>query len=168
MAKTDWITWKTNTNEIINPDTVMVRIKDILTNYKNYMNNVVVSEIRNEIVKGGLSQNSLNILGTSPAYEEAKNITVSIDQVNEEIDQFINKVNNLLIEQKKIEKQELIDAITNKLLEEESKLTNTLNLKAKLSDNNNVISIDDVNEVIEITSERIKRLKERLDLAKAL
>ena len=81
MAKVDWITWKTDIDEIIKPDSINEEINSIFDSYNNYMNSGIYDEINHEITSGGLDRDSLNIVGVSPAYETAINIKNSIDNI---------------------------------------------------------------------------------------
>ena len=164
MAKVDWITWKTDINEIIKPDTIIENIDEIFQNYNCYMNSVVYEGINHEIVNGGLDQDSLNLVGVSPANETAIKIKNSIDNIKNVIEGLKNEIRISTNEQKQIEKQQLIDAINKKIDEEKKILDNTITLKEKINNSNsNIIDINQVEDIIEITQEKIKRLEEKLD-----
>ena len=49
MAKVDWITWKTDPSEIINPNTISNKIADIYQDYNCYMNSTVYEGLNHEI-----------------------------------------------------------------------------------------------------------------------
>ena len=132
MAKVDWITWKTDPSEIINPDKVGEKISNIFKDYNCYMNSVVYEGILHEIEKGGLDKMSLNLLGTSPANESAIDILENITEIKEIINSLQEDVLKSAEEQKEIEKNQLIQVIEEKILEEENKLNNTLSLKEKI------------------------------------
>lgn len=168
MARVDWITWKTNTNEIINPDKVIQKISDKFQNYTSYMNSVVYESIDSEIEKGGLDQLSLNVMGNSPANEKAITILNSINEIENIIETLKNQIYDAVVEQKKMEKQQLIDAIEEKIKSEEKILNNTLAVKEKINSANSIISNKKVTDMIDISTERLNRLKERLELAKSL
>lgn len=168
MAKVDWITWKTNQNELMNPKEVVENVEELFTEYDHYINSIVYDGIQEEISKGGLTEGVFNIMGVSPANEEAKLILDSIEVINEIVSGLKSKVSENVSEQKNIEKQQLIDEIQNKILEEENKMNNALNLRDKLQGGSDVVSISDVNDVIELAADRIKLLKEKLDVVQAL
>jgi hypothetical protein len=71
-------------------------------------------------------------------------------------------------EQKKIEKEELIESIQTKLLEEEKILNNKLSIREKLDSINTLLSKRELDSIIESSNDRINKLKERLDSAKSL
>ena len=168
MAKVDWITWKTDISEIINPDKILENLNDLFNDYKCYMNSVVYEELNHEVTVGGLDKYSLNIVGTSPANETALNILNRIDDIKTTIENLKNKVYNSAVEQKNIEKQQLINCIEEKILEEEKILSNTVSLRERISTNTEIVDINTVNDIIEITNEKINKLKERLELAKSI
>ena len=74
MAKVDWINWKTDTNEIINPSKSTERITNLINDCDKYINNIIYESIIHEMKSGGLDRESLNIVGVSPAYERADRI----------------------------------------------------------------------------------------------
>lgn len=168
MARVDWITWKTNTNEIINPDKIIEIISDKFQNYTSYMNSVVYEGIDSEIENGGLDQLSLNVMGNSPANEKAIAILNSINEIENIIETLKNQIYNATLEQKKIEKQQLINELEEKIKSEEKILNNTLSVKEKLSNSNSIISDKKVTDMIDISTERLNKLKERLELAKSI
>ena len=168
MAKVDWITWKTDISEIINPDKILENLNDLFNDYNCYMNSVVYEELNHEVTVGGLDKYSLNIVGTSPANETALNILNRIDGIKTTIENLKNKVYNSAVEQKNIEKQQLINCIEEKILEEEKILSNTVSLRERISTNTEIVDINTVNDIIEITNEKINKLKERLELAKSI
>ena len=144
MSKVDWINWKTEPKEIMNPDKFIDNVNEKFQEYNCYMNSVVYEGINHELQKGGLGKESLNIFGVSPANEKAVDIL------------------------KKIDKSQLIQAIEEKIAEEEKKKSNTSSLREKLTGNVNVVSEKQVNEILEITEERIRQLKNRLEQAKSI
>lgn len=168
MAAVDWINWKTEPKEIMNPDLVSEKANEIFRDYYVYMNSVVRENIKFEINRGGLDQNSLNLLGENPAYEKAKMIINHIDQVKEKIEVLKKEIVQSAEEQKRLEKEQLINCIENKLKEEELKKQNTISLKNRLPENNTYITKEEVEEIIDSTEDRIKRLQERLDTARMI
>ena len=168
MAKVDWITWKTDISEIINPDKILENLNDLFNDYNCYMNSVVYEELNHEVTVGGLDKYSLNIVGTSPANETALNILNRIDDIKTAIENLKNKVYNSAVDQKEIEKKQLISCIEEKILEEEKILSNTVSLRERISTSTEIIDINTVNDIIEVTNEKINKLKERLELAKSI
>lgn len=143
MSKVDWITWKTNPEEIIKPNSLEDKITDEYNNYSSYMYPNIYENIRNEVLNGGLDKQSLNILGESPANEMAINILNNIDEIKSIIENLKTQINEELDEQKGIEKKQLINDLEDKILEEKSVST---------SENSSIIN----------------KLKERLEQVKTL
>lgn len=168
MSKVDWINWKTDPKEIINPDKIIEKIEDDFQNYNCYMNAVVYEGIKHEIEYGGLDKLSLNIMGVSPANEKAMDILNQIDEIKSIMDNLKREVSRYTKTQKEIEKEQLIQSIEAKIEEEEKILHNTNKLNERINSNNPIISKQRVEEIIEITKERIKKLQERLELAKQI
>ena len=79
---------------------------------------------------------------------------------------FINNIKSSTEEQKKLEKNDLIKAIEDKIAEEKKILDNTELLKSRISMSNQVVSIEEVEEIIKISHDKINRLQERLEIAK--
>lgn len=120
MSKVDWITWKTNPEEIIKPNSLEDKITDEYNNYSSYMYPNIYENIRNEVLNGGLDKQSLNILGESPANEMAINILNNIDEIKSIIENLKTQINEELDEQKGIEKKQLINDLEDKILEEKA------------------------------------------------
>lgn len=168
MAKVDWITWKTDTSEIINPEKLSEKLNELFSNCESSINSITYDQIRHEINRGGLDSDSLNIAGESPAKELSISITNSIETLEASINRFKKQIINNASEQKEIEKQQLIQAIEEKIEEEKKKLENTAILKEKISKASSLVNIFQINNIIDNTNERINRLEERLEKAKAL
>lgn len=147
MSKVDWINWKTNPNEIINPDKIMEEIDQKYESYNTYMNPVIYEGIKYEVSMGGLDKSSLNILGSSPTNELAINILDNINEIKNIIGNLKNQLEIDALEQKQIEKKQLIEAIESKIEKEEVKKKNNSNPEIE---------------------EHIKELKERLNLANSI
>ena len=69
-------------------------------------------------------------------------------------------------EQKKTEKNDLIVAIEEKIAEEKKILENTELLKSRITSSNQVVSLEEVEEIIKMSHDKINRLQEKLELAK--
>ena len=168
MAKVDWINWKSNKEDIIDPIKVNNTINDITNNYKNKLDNIISNELTTLMEKGGLSRDSVIVDDISPLYLKAYKLNEKID----ELIYIINKFNESLIDnctdQRKLEKEQLIEAIEGKIKEEEKKLENSYKLKEKINSKSTLISMSDVDNIIELTLDRIKKLKNKLEEAKSL
>lgn len=168
MARVDWISWKTDPKEIINPEKIVDELSDLFLDYHVYMNSVVSENLQFEINRGALDYNSINILGESPAHEKAEEIMNRINNIRQMMDQFKTEIRIASEDQKKIEKEQLIECIEDKLQEEEKKKANTIAFLNRLQSDNSFITKKEVEDIIEITTDRINRLKERLEIAKSI
>ena len=168
MSKVDWITWKTNPSDIINPEKIMEKLSDRFQDYHTYMTATVYEGVKHEVEKGGLDKASFDIAGISPANENAIKILNTIDEIKTTMNNLKEEISEQAKEQKKIEKEQLIEAIEEKIKEEEKILENTEKLKARLTEENTLITISEVNDMIDNNKERIRRLAERLEAAKAI
>ena len=52
MAKVDWISWKTETDEIINPEKIFEEVSTIYNEFKNNIDKEVKSKLLDEISNG--------------------------------------------------------------------------------------------------------------------
>ena len=168
MAKVDWITWKTDTNDIIKPSKSTERINNLITDCDKYINNIIYDSLTHEMKTGGLDRDSLNIVGVSPAYERADKIIDITNNIRELLNNLQNNIFTSTQEQKTIEKQQLIEAIQKKIEEEKRILETTNILKDKVQAGSNVVNIQEVLNIISLTEEKIKRLNQRLERAKAI
>ena len=85
MPKVDWITWKTDPKEIINPDQIEEDINDCFSQYDSYMNSMVYEQLRSEMSKGGLAKDAFNVSGISPANEMSNDIVNAIEEIKQTI-----------------------------------------------------------------------------------
>ena len=118
MSKVDWITWKTDVTDIINPEKVIDSVTDSYNEFNSYMNPVIYENLKYEVINGGLDKSSINILGHSPANEIALNILNNIDEIKSIIENLKLQIENATEEQKKIEKDQLVNALDTKIEEE--------------------------------------------------
>ena len=167
MAKVDWITWKTDTSDIINAEKVDNNLNKSISELNNIIDSIY-DNIKIEKNNGGLSDTSLNLNGESPSSVMADNILKNIEEIRMISNKLKDRISNQVIEQKKIEKDQLITSIEEKIAEQEKILNNTESLKGRVTENNNVVSLSEVNNVISITKEKISMLYERLEKAKAI
>ena len=158
MSKVDWITWKTDPKEIINPDKIKEELEEDYQQYDSYINTMVYEQLMNEIEKGGLTKDAFNISGISPAHEIATEIVNTIDEIRQTMKVLKNDVEDATANQKEIEKQQLIDSIQDKMNKEQELL------KQKEFEPDN----KDLNDSIYIIQYRIKKLQERLEVAQSL
>ncbi len=166
MSKVDWITWKTNPKEIINPNIIEDNINNNFQNYNTYMNPVVYEQIKHEINSGILGKDKMISMYDAPVNEISLEILSKIDEIKTVIDNLIVNVKKSTEEQKQIEKQQLVDEIETKIKTEEE----TLN-SVKVNENmqNKIINMGgNPNDVVYIIEDRINKLKERLETARSL
>ena len=83
------------------------------------MHPIVYETIKSEILNGGLSPLAFQISGESPSNELANQIMKKIEDIENTYYELYNVVNMISIEQKNIEKRQLIDAIDEKIHNEE-------------------------------------------------
>ena len=162
MARVDWITWKTNKKDIINPEEEISYITNITNKYLYKFDSIIKNELDIELKKGGLSNESMSFNDTSPAYEKALIIEDKINDLSIIINKFNSILEKNITSQKEIEKKQLIEAINEKIEEAEKKLNNSYQLKEKITNKNTLIQAKDVDNIINLTKDRIKKLKEKL------
>ena len=166
MSKVDWITWKTDPKEILSVEKVEGKMLECFQEYNTYMNPVIYEQIKHEVKLGGLDKESLNIMGVTPANEMGVEILNCIDEIKTVYDNLKENILEQAKEQKESEKQQLIKAIEEKINIEESllnKIVSSENIKKEL------INLGEKPEdIVDIIHNRLKRLNERLEIAKSI
>ncbi len=168
MPKVDWITWKTNIKEIINPQEVLDNLTKKTQEYYSYTNSVIYETINHEMEHGGLTKETLNINGKNLAYEKANVIMNHLEEIKANIEELKKNILDASEEQKQIEKKQLIQAIETKIEEEEKIKQNIISLNNRIQVENELVKKGDVEDLIKISEERITQLQEKLELVKAL
>ncbi len=168
MSKVDWITWKTNPNELINPNTVLIKIEELSSDFYQYLNHSIYEVLEREISTGGLNKSSFNIVGTSPANEIAERILEKMNQISQILNKLYTNLLESCKEQRKEEKKQLTKSIEDKILEEEKILDNTLKLQEKIRNNPMMQQELQLDNIIELTKERINKLKKLLEDANSV
>ena len=164
MAKVDWITWKTNIKEIINPEQELEEINNNIHKLNNIINQDIYVNVNREKLDGGLNEKSLNLNGISPSSIKTDKILKKLEVVLDDLLKLQNKVKKQAFEQKEIEKEQLTNCIKEKIEEQEKVLENTENIKAQVtSQNTDAVSIKELDDILEVTRERIRILKEKLN-----
>ncbi|MBP5679273.1 MAG: hypothetical protein J6X28_05580 [Bacilli bacterium] len=166
MANVDWITWKTDPNEIINPDQIEEEINEYFNHYDSYMSSMIYEPLKEEMNQGGLSKDAFQISGISPAYEMAASILKEIEEIKTTMESLQKEIKESSQEQKEIEKQQLIDAIEDKLSKEKLFLK-TIESRQGIQDQIKKLG-EDPQDIIGIINDRIYKLTERLEVAKSL
>ena len=116
--------------------------------------------------KGGLSRDAINISGISPAYEISASIITTIEEIQNTMKNLKSTVKDIASQQKEIEKQKLIEEIEEKLEKEKLFLKN-IESRSGMKDQIKNIG-DDPEDIITIIQDRIKKLQDRLDIARSL
>ncbi len=167
MAKVDWITWKTNSTDIINPSKIEEKTNESFIELNNNISNIY-ENIKKELEIGGLNKSSFEITSISPANEKANQIISIIEKIKESTENLKEKIKTTTEEQKEIEKKQLIEVINEKITEEQKKIDTTMNLKNRIPNSNELIDINQLDDIIEVANERINILTEKLELIKTL
>lgn len=166
MSKVDWITWKTNPEDIINPDIIVNNIQDNFQNYNTYMNPVVYEQIKHEMYNGVLGKDKIVFMKDTPVNEMAQDIISKIENIKITIDNLLLSVRESAEEQKQIEKQQLIEEIEKKIEVEQDNLNQFTTSEVMQQ---RIIAMGGLPEdIINILEDRINKLKERLEVAKSI
>ena len=168
MAKVDWINWKTNPNDIINPEQIQEDLNNRFQEYEKSMKLGIYDTIKNEMTSGGLNKTSLNILGYSPANDKAKEILRRIDEINKTLESIKKQVYEESLKQKEKEKEQLISCLEEKIVEEEKILDMMMKLTEKAENNQTLMDYDEIENITRDTVEKISFLNERLKIAKEI
>ena len=163
MKKIDWITWKTEESELINPNEIVDKLTDIYQDYNSYMNPVVYEGIKYETINGGLNKEALIIDNRSPATEVANKIMSDIEEVKQLIDSLINSVKEDAIEQRKIEINYLIKKIEEKIEQDKKLIKKSKEAQLKYIDTSLSETSESIQVVIDITQERINMLTKKIE-----
>ena len=167
MSKVDWITWKTDPKELIDSETINRNVNNKISEINSITNNIY-ENIKSEIDKGGLTDESLSIDGKSPHNTVANRIIKKIDDIKTISEQLKEQINSQVLEQKNSEKEQLIKAIEEKISEQEKILENSISLKNKITASNTTVGIKEVEEIINSTNNRLSMLRGRLEQAKEI
>ncbi len=166
MSKVDWITWKTSPNEIINPQEINDTIDRLFENYNTYMNPIVYENLKMEILKGGLSQDAFCVNGRSPSNEMAIDILKKIEEIKKTIVKLQQSILEVSLEQKNIEKQQLLMAIQEKIQSEKS-LINRIQSNRSIQSNISQMGSSS-QDIIDIANDRIHKLEQKKEYVQSL
>lgn len=164
MAKVDWITWKTEPEEIINPDEVEAKIQEYFDDYYTSMKPTIYEEIKSEISKGGLSIDAFNVSGKSPSNETALEILQKIDEISEIYNDMKLKIRNAVEQQKHVEKEQIVEAIHQKIAADEELIENI----TSQIDSNDSIAGNAKEDLLYISANRIDKLNDKLNAVSLL
>lgn len=166
MSKVDWITWKTNPKEIINPNIIVENIENNFSDYNEYMSPLIYDQIKNEIENGILGKDKIAITGDTPLNKIAVDIINKIEDIKYTIATLEKNAKKSSETQKHIEKEQLIQEITKKIEYEQSTLNKVITSEGMRNHIRNSGGIPE--DVIYILEDRINKLKERLEIASSL
>ncbi len=166
MSKVDWITWKTDPKEILNVNKVEEKLSECFQEYNTYMNPVIYEQIKHEVNFGGLDKESLSIMGVTPANEMGVDILNCIDEIKATYGNLKERILEEAKEQRESEKKQLIHEIEEKINIEED-LLNRINSSESLK--KELLNLgENPEDIVDIIHSRLKRLNERLEIAKSL
>lgn len=163
MNKLDWITWKTEESELINPNEIVENLMDKFQDYNSYMNPVINESIKYEVNKGGLNKEAFIINGRSPANEVANKIMSDIEEVKDMINALIENVRLDAEEQRRKEVHQLILKIEEKIEKDKRLIENSKEAQQKYLETSLIETIDSIQTIINITQKRIDYLTRKIE-----
>lgn len=163
MIRLDWITWKTEESELINPEEIVEKLKVRFQDYNSYMNPVVNESIKYEVENGGLNKNAFIINDRSPANEVANKIISDIQEVKDMTNALIESVRLEAQEQRKREVNQLILKIEEKIEKDKKLIENSKDVQQKYLQSSLEETSENIQTIIEITRKRINLLTRKLE-----
>ncbi|MBQ8535091.1 MAG: hypothetical protein IJ463_05350 [Bacilli bacterium] len=163
MIRLDWITWKTEESELINPEEIVEKLKVRFQDYNSYMNPVVNESIKYEVENGGLNKNAFIINDRSPANEVANKIMSDIQEVKDMTNALIESVRLESQEQRKREVNQLILKIEEKIEKDKKLIENSKDVQQKYLQSSLEETSENIQTIIEITRKRINLLTRKLE-----
>ena len=163
MIRLDWITWKTEESELINPEEIVEKLKIRFQDYNSYMNPVVNESIKHEVENGGLNNNAFIINDRSPANEVANKIMSDIQEVKDMTNALIESVRLEAQEQRKREVNQLILKIEEKIEKDKKLIENSKDVQQKYLQSSLEETSENIQTIIEITRKRINLLTRKLE-----
>ncbi len=163
MNKLDWITWKTEESEIINPEQTVETLKEKFLSYNSYMNPVVNETIKHEVLHGGLNKEVFTINGKSPATEVGNKILSDIQEVKDMTIALIENIRMDAESQRKIEKQQLILKIEEKIEKDKKLIKNSQEAQLKYKETPLSDTSESIQTIIDLTQKRIRQLEEKIE-----
>ena len=166
MAKVDWITWKTDPKEIVNPNEVEEKIQSIFDAFHLCMHPMIYEQLKYEVLNGGLSRSAFHVDSDSPSNEEAIRILNKIDEIQSTFEELKSMVYDCSLEQKDIEKKQLVAAIEDKLQGEKNIMKR---VQSNHSVKNNIVqSGSNPNDILSVTEDRVNKLNHKLSIVDSL
>ena len=163
MIRLDWITWKTEESELINPEEIVEKLKVRFQDYNSYMNPVVNESIKHEVENGGLNKNAFIINDRGPANEVANKIMSDIQEVKDMTNALIESVRLEAQEQRKREVNQLILKIEEKIEKDKKLIENSKDVQQKYLQSSLEETSENIQTIIEITRKRINLLTRKLE-----
>lgn len=163
MKRLEWITWKTEESELINPDELVEKLKERFQDYNSYMNPVVNENLKYEVANGGLNKDAFVLDGRSPATEVANKIMSDINEVKDMTEALIESIRLDALEQRKREVNHLILKIEEKIEKDKRLIENSKEAQQKYIQSSLSETSDNIQTVIDLTQKRINLLTKKLE-----
>ena len=166
MKRLEWITWKTEECELINPDELVERLKERYQDYNAYMNPVINESLKYEVAHGGLNKDAFVMNGRSPATEVANKIMSDIEEVKEMTEALIESVRLDALEQRKREVHQLVLKIEEKIEKDKRLIENSKEAQQKYIQSSAPETSESIQTIIDLTQKRINLLMNKLERIK--
>lgn len=166
MKKLEWITWKTEEYELINPDELVEKLKERYQDYNAYMNPVINESLKYEVAHGGLNKDAFVMNGRSPATEVANKIMSDIEEVKEMTEALIESVRLDALEQRKREVHQLVLKIEEKIEKDKRLIENSKEAQQKYIQSSAPETSESIQTIIDLTQKRINLLMNKLERIK--
>lgn len=163
MMKLDWITWKTEESELINPNVIVEKLKEKFQNYNSYMNPVVNENLKYEVANGGLNKDAFVMNDRSPATEVANKILSDIQEVKDMTNALIESVRLDAEEQRKKEVNQLALKIEEKIEKDKRLIENSKEAQLKYIESSLTDTSESIQTIIDLTQKRINLLTKKLE-----
>ncbi len=163
MKRLEWITWKTEESELINPNELVEKLKERFQDYNSYMNPVVNENLKYEVANGGLNKDAFVLDGRSPATEVANKIMSDINEVKDMTEALIESIRLDALEQRKREVHQLVLKIEEKIEKDKRLIENSKEAQQKYIQSSLSATSDSIQTIIDITQRRINLLTKKLE-----
>lgn len=164
----DWITWKTNVEELINPQDIIEEIEEEYINYNVHMNPLIYEEIKYEVLNGGLDNKSFILSEATPIHSLSIETLNKIDSIRDKFEDLKNRIALKLNNIRSIEKEKLLLEINNKLKKEQSLVNSSNTAIEKYKSMNQLEMVESLNNIINISNKKIKELTEKKEIVEKL
>lgn len=164
----DWITWKTNVEELINPQDIIEKIEEEYINYNVHMNPLIYEEIKYEVLNGGLDNKSFILSDATPIHSLSIETLNKIDSIRDKFEDLKNRIALKLNNIRSSEKEKLLLEINNKLKKEQSLVNNSNTAIEKYKSMNQLEMVESLNNIINVSNKKIKELTEKKEIVEKL